>query len=180
MTFLNSEESVYLSAEGVKGVAKPYRGGAYSFVGLLPTDESANVAEFAASLTGEQWTALWKTRRNEKVQTRIPEFKCEDQTALKDLLKAMGMTDLFNPGAADLSAMGRSDGGNLYVSGVDQKTYLELDRKGTKAAAVTWATLKTRGVFIVPNTVYLDRPFVYLIVDNATGLPLFLGITENL
>ena len=181
VAFLHSDESVFLSGEGFYGVAKNYKGGAYSFVGLLPTDETANIAAFASSLTGEIWRSAWDAREYRTVQTRIPEFKTEDFNKLTDLLRAMGMTDAFDAILADFGSMGTLDGGKLYLSDVFQKTYLELDRNGTKAAAVTWGFMKATSAD--PSTikrVYLDRPFVYLIVDNATGLPLFVGVTEKL
>ena len=58
-----------------------------------------------------------------------------------------------------------------------KKTFIDVSRHGTKAAAVTWATMKCGSTAPMETyRVILDRPFVYAIVDNATGLPLFLGV----
>ncbi len=178
---MRSEESVYLTAAGGFGVARPYKGGAYSFVGLLPA-EGTDVYDFAASLTGEAWVSMWQSRTRETVYTRIPEFTYDSSMALLPALEQMGMTHLFDSGKADLSGIGSSSAGNLHGGGVYQKTYIEVNRHGTKAAAITWAVNKDCAAAepMEPKYVYLDRPFVYAIVDNATGLPLFLGVVTNL
>ena len=178
---MHSDESVYLTPEGGQGFAKPYKGRAYSFVGLLP-DEGVNIYDFAASLDGEDWIRMWQGKESAAVQVRIPEFTYDSFMELTSVLHEMGMVDLFDGLAADLSGIGSSSVGNLYCSGVFQKTYIEVDRNGTKAAAITWATNDECAVAdpIEPQYVYLDRPFLYAIVDHATGLPLFVGVVTQL
>ncbi len=177
---MHSEETTYLVTEGGYGVARPYKGEAYAFVGLLP-EEGTDVYEFAATLTGEAWTALWQGRTREAVYTRIPEFTYDSFMDLTPVLRDMGMTDLFNAAQADLSGIGSGSDGNLFCSGVCQKTFIEVNRHGTKAAAVTWANMECGSAApMEPKYVYLDRPFVYAIVDTGTGLPLFVGVVTEL
>lgn len=180
-TFLYSTEHLYLEGKTFEGVVKYYKGGDYAFVGLLPK-EGTDAATLAGSLTGEEWATAWKNRSEEVVKTKIPEFKTESFIKLTDILREMGMTDAFDPSAADFLPMGTYNGGSLYLSDVFQKTYLELDRNGTKAAAVTWGIMKATSAAPPenPKEIYLDRPFVYLIVDTATGIPSFIGITQTL
>lgn len=172
---LHSEESVYLTAEDGQGFAKKYKGGAYSFVGLLP-DEGVDVYDFAASLDGTAWKAMWESKTSQSVHVRFPEFTYDSTMDLTPTLQSMGMVDLFNN--ADLTGLGTYRGDSLFCSGVYQKTFIEVSRFGTKAAAVTWGT--NEGAAAEPKFVYLDRPFVYAIVDNATGLPLFVGVVTVL
>ncbi len=177
---LCSEESRYLTVEGGFGVAKPYKGTAYCFVGLLP-NEGTDVYDFAASLDGADWVAMWGAMTREAVYTRIPEFSYDSDMRLTPVLQEMGMTDLFDSAKADLAGIGGGSGGNLYCDGVYQKTFIQVDRNGTKAAAITWGENKCESAMPVePKYVYLDRPFVYAIVDNATGLPLFVGVVTEL
>lgn len=175
---LHSEESTYLTVDGGVGFAKAYKGGAYSFVGLLP-DEGTDVYAFAASLDGERWQAMWAGKTHDTVYVRLPEFTYDSRMNLTSVLESMGMTDLFDPAKADLSGIG-GGAGELYCSAVWQKTYIEVSRHGTKAAAVTWGDIKNESAPMEPKYVYLDRPFVYAIVDNATGLPLFVGVVTAL
>ncbi len=177
---LRSDEKVYLEAEGVIGVAKQYKEGGYYFVGLLPADGSESMSDFISGLSGKMWQDLWDNRTNETVKTMIPEFKAEDRTDLKDVLQEMGMERMFGM-LAEFLPMAEYDGESLYVSSAVQKTYLELDRNGTKAAAVTWGEMGVKS--IAPSAmkmVYLDRPFLYMIVDAQSGLPLFIGVQNEM
>ena len=76
--------------------------------------------------------------------------------------------------------MATSTNGNIYCSYVKQKTCIQLDRNGTKAAAITWGEMKKEAAPYFPYSVCLDRPFVFAIVDNQSGLPLFLGVIRTL
>lgn len=173
-----SEESIYLSGEGVQGFAKNYAGGQYSFVALLP-EENKDIYDYAASLNGEAWRSLWKNKENTAVRVAIPEFRYDRQRSLIDVLQNLGMTDMFDETLADFSALAPKD--FLYCSEINQKVFIEVDRNGTKAAAITWAGMNKSSAMIEDQkTVYLDRPFLYAIADNHTGLPLFLGIVTAL
>ena len=178
---LFSEESIYLEAEGVKGVAKMYKNAGYYFVGLLPTDETQDIADFASTITGARWQDLWANRSHATVRTMIPEFKTEDRTELNDILMALGMKKAFSEDSAEFLPMAKYNGKSLYLNAVVQKTYLELDRNGTKAAAITWGEMNTKSAAPMdPKEVYLDRPFLYMIVDTHSGLPLFIGTVNEL
>lgn len=181
VTFLYSTEHSYLEGKNFEGVVKYYKGGDYAFVGLLPK-EGTNAETLAAALTGDEWMTAWQNKRYETVKTKIPEFKTESFIKLTDILREMGMTDAFDPTVANFLPMGTCNGESLYLSDVFQKTYLELDRNGTKAAAVTWGEIKFGSAppSENPKEIYLDRPFVYLIVDTETGIPSFIGVTQTL
>lgn len=173
-----SEESIYLSDKGVQGFAKNYSGGQYSFVALLP-EEGKDIYEYAASLTGDAWRSLWKSKTTDSVQVSIPEFSYDRQRSLIGVLSKLGMTDMFDETLADFSGLAPHD--SLYCSEVNQKVFIQVDRNGTKAAAITWAGMNKSSAMIEDQkTVYLDRPFLYAIADNNTGLPLFLGIITTL
>ena len=177
---LYSEEHLYLSAPGIKGVAKPYRNSGYYFVGLLPENEKETLPSLLQKLSGKVWNKVWGSRSQESVKTVIPEFKIEDQTDLAGILSSLGMQRAFGP-EAEFLPMAEYAGQSLYVSGVVQKTYLELDRNGTKAAAATAASMAVKSMAPVSQKeVILDRPFIYMIVDGASGLPLFIGTVRSL
>lgn len=176
---LCSDENTVLKIEDSIGFAKKYKGGKYSFVALLP-EESKDIYEFASSLDGESWLSAWENKSYSHANVKIPEFSYETGFSLKDILKKLGATDMFDEYKADFSALATSENGNIYCSNVQQKCFIDVSRNGTKAAAVTWAEM-TEGAAepIEPVNIFLDRPFVYAIVDNATGLPLFMGIVSN-
>ena len=93
---------------------------------------------------------------------------------------AQGCT--FDPELADLTGIGVSDIGPLYISRVLHKTHLAVDEEGTKAAAATVVEM-TEGAMEMeepPKEVILDRPFLYLIVDTENNVPMFLGTVMSL
>ena len=179
--YLTSSESIYLSGNNVTGFLKPYDGGKYAFVALLP-DEGVTLEDYLKNLTGEHLYQLITGHQYADVQASIPRFTAQTELELEKALTAMGITDLFDVSRADLRAMGSApSGNNLYVSSVLHKTYLSLDESGTRAAAATAAAavgdaLPSEDV----KTVTLDRPFLYMIVDTHACVPLFMGTVTSM
>ena len=104
-------------------------------------------------------------------------------TELSGILSEMGMSDAFDGSKADFSEMGAcSDGGNIFISRVLHKTRIELTPSGTKAAAATVVEMKATSAMPTakPKQIYLDRPFVFAIIENDTGLPIFCGVVSEL
>ena len=94
-------------------------------------------------------------------------------------LQAMGLTDAFDPDAADFAPMGRDAHGNpLYISAVEHGAGIEVDEQGTRAFSFTFIGMSGAGA-APPEELVFDRPFVYGIVDLERGVPLFLGTFET-
>ena len=168
----------YISLKGGKGFAKEYAGNgkkhSISFVGIIPP-EGEDVNDFAASITGSDWISAWKNSSRQNLRIKVPEFKYDYSVSLAKPLYSMGIRDAFTS-SADFSGIS-SKGGPLQIDDILHKTHIELDRNGTKAAAVTAIIAKASSAHMTePPAVYLDRPFLYALVDNKTGIPLFIGI----
>jgi len=173
-------EGVYLQDENAKGFIKNYYGGEYAFAALLP-DEDISVSDYVKSLSGEKLSEIFENKQSTEVLTSIPAFKGEYSYEMSDILQTMGMTDAFSDGNADFTKLGKSGDGNIFINHVLHKTYIEVDPKGTKAAAVTAVVMNDTAAAIMPELkeVYLDRPFVYMIIDTNTNFPIFMGtVTE--
>ncbi len=189
VTMLYSQENNYFEIAGGTGFIRPYKGGEYSFVGILP-EEGTSVEEFLAELAanGDQFADAIKQPeyKYENVIVKLPEFTSEYFVEMSGVLQEMGMEDAFNAEIADLSGMVSAVNDpdyNAYIGRVLHKTFIDVNREGTRAAAVTAIeTLDAACVMMPEEPVYvtLDRPFVYGIVDNATGLPVFLGTVNQL
>ena len=180
--FLHSDENVWLSDENTVGFMKYYAGRRYAFAALLPAEGLA-MEDYAASLTGEKLLKLLQGTAREEVITATPKFECDYDAALGETLQAMGMSDAFDEVLADFSGLGYCDGGgNIYISKVLHKTYLKLDEKGTKAGAATAVIMEKATAIREPkekHVVILDRPFVYLLIDTETNIPLFIGVVSD-
>lgn len=176
---LEAKESQYIQGDQVTGFVKPYKGGEYAFMALLP-DEDIALADYVKTLTGDTFLRLYHDREYKTVLTRVPEFAYDDCLDLIPALSAMGISKAFTTDA-DFSQMATTSTGALYISQVLHKTHIELDQYGTKAAAVTDIGMNDCTAVIEPNypKVYLDRPFVYAIVETDSGLPVFMGAVNS-
>ena len=172
--FLHGAVGQYLSDEHAEGFLKAYAGGKYAFAVLLP-DEATSIENYVNQLTGERLHAILASPIDESVEIALPKFKAEFSAELSENLKALGMTDAFDGANADFTALGTSDEGNIYISRVLHKTFIQVDEEGTKAGAATAVEATTESAALYPHSVLLNRPFVYMIVDLETGLPIFLG-----
>ena len=135
------------------------------------------MSEYVESLTGDKLRALLDSQTEAIVKTKLPVFTREYSVELIPALKALGVKDLFDAEKANLSGMATSSRGNIYISKVFQKTFIEVDAEGTRAAAVTEIVAADCAAISMPDfkEVYLDRPFLYMIIDDATGVPMFMG-----
>ncbi|MBE5819157.1 MAG: serine protease inhibitor [Clostridiales bacterium] len=181
VNMMSSKESIYYSYGAAQGFAKKYKGGAYSFVAILP-DENVDIYDFAANMDADFFNNYLKSGKYGEVYAKIPEFKFESELIeLNEILASMGMEDMFIQSKANFRKMGHYGDLGLMVDFISQKTVIDVSRNGTKAAAVTIGGIKATSI---PRDevhyVYLDRPFVYAIIDTNTNIPLFMGITANL
>lgn len=176
---LYSNEKYYIGGEGFKGFTKDYEGGKYSFVALLP-DADRDVYEFAASISGADWLSILASKQRQSVAVCMPEFTNSSSLDLIEPLMALGLEDMFSDAHADFDSMATSDRGNLFVGIFKQESFIQVDMNGTKAAAITLGGMNDKASSMEMYSVYLDRPFVYAIVDNATGVPMFVGINADM
>ncbi|OUN25697.1 serpin family protein [Pseudoflavonifractor sp. An85] len=171
-----SHEGIFLQDEQTKGFVKPYAGGKYAFVALLP-EEGVSVEAYVDSLTGERLREILQQGQETTVKAAIPKFECGSDVQLTQALENMGMTLAFHGDQADLSGIGTYAGGNLFVNRVLHKTYISVAEQGTRAGAATVVEVNGEGAMDPGQMqeVILNRPFVYLLVDLEHQMPLFLG-----
>lgn len=165
----------YIEEEGVSGFVKNYEDNRYTFVALLP-EEGTSISEYMNSLSGEKITTLLQGAREVRVDVTMPEYEYEYSIGLKETLSEIGMIDLFDEVKADLSKMGKGTDGNLFLNRVIHKTYINVNTSGTKGGAATLGGgMSGGGTTQEVKFVKLDRPFVYLIMDQENEFPIFMG-----
>lgn len=177
VTMMHSTEGSYLEGELASGFVKPYEGYDYAFVGLLPA-EGVSVGELLEGLDGAALEELLVPVPNAAAEIGLPKFTASYETELANALRALGVTDAFDPTLADFSRMGSSERGPLHVDGVLHKTFIDVNEEGTRAAAATVVGMDgaaAPGNPVEYHEVILDRPFVYLILDLRAGMPVFAG-----
>ena len=173
-----SEEMHYLENDLVTGFMKPYANEGYYFVALLP-NEDVDVNDYIAQLSGEEIAELLHHQETVAVSVALPKFSYDFRIELRELLIAMGMSDAFFPGTADFSKMSDEGNSEFFISEVIHKTYISVDEVGTKAGAVTGIVMNTTAAQTDAKLVILDRPFIYMIVDRYTNLPIFIGVVTS-
>lgn len=171
---MHSEETVYLQDENAIGFMKPYSGSKYNFAVLLP-NEGVDIYEYIAGLTGESLMETLSTPQLGMVMATLPKFSYEYELTMNDVLKELGMPSAFSGDTADFSKMAHSSRGNIYIGDVLHKTFISVDELGTKAGAVTKVQMNDESAPMSEWVVTLNRPFVYMIIDNETNLPVFIG-----
>ena len=150
-----------------------YGADAFAMTIVLPrAGESVN--DLVASLTPAAWAALLERLGTAQVDLSLPRFALRWEAELKTPLAAMGMPLAFAGGRADFTRLSPTQGRELFLSTVKQKTAVDVDEAGTVAAAVTSVGV---GVTSVPQRleVRVDRPFVVAIRERLSGALLFLG-----
>ena len=178
--FLSDETRDYFETDKATGFMKAYKGGEYAFLAILPKDGSISANAFAKDFTAEDYEKFIKSASTEwDVYSKMPEFKSDFELTMNDTLKTLGAGDVFDENKADLSGIA-GEPGDLFVSKVIHKTHIEVDRTGTKAAAVTAVSVETASAEPPEfKTVNCDRPFVYAIVDVKTMTPIFIGTVNE-
>lgn len=168
----------YLKDDTAQGFLKYYEGNQYAFAALLP-NEGIRVSDYVSSLTGEKLHGILADSICTEVHTVLPKFEVRYETEMNDILEEMGITDLFDTDRADLSGIGSLEEITLVVNRILHKTFITVDEQGTKvgAAAVDEACAEAAeadGETEIKN-VRLDRPFLYMIIDEKTKTPVFIG-----
>jgi serpin B len=171
----------YAKENGLTIVSLPYNGGDLQFLIILPDDVNG-LAKAEANLKSSQ-LAEWSKLPARDVKLFLPKFKIAPPTLpLGEALQTLGMTTAFDKprGSANFDRMAprRPPNDYLYISRVLHKTFLDLDEKGTEAAAATAVVMMGRSVMMQrpqPVEVRVDHPFLFAIQHRESGACLFLG-----
>lgn len=153
----------------------PYgEGKRFSMYIMLPAQNTTSLNAFATTMDTKRLQEAVSNSRSSKVQLIMP--KWEHAYEIKNMqpeLSAMGMGIAFTQ-QADFSKMYRSQDARMQITQAIHKTYIKVDEEGTEAAAVTGIGVGVTSV-IIPETIRLDRPFMYAITEKETNTILFLG-----
>eukprot|EP00076_Gallus_gallus_P017850 XP_015137682.1 serpin B12 [Gallus gallus] len=168
----------YIEELGTQVLELPYAQKLLSMIILLPgetADGSPSGLEQTESTMTYENLMLWFSSEHmfeTVVEVYLPRFKLEGTFNLNEVLKAMGMTDIFSESKADLSAL--SSEKSLVLSNIVHKAYVEVNEEGTTAAAATGATIVRRSLPLI-EVFIADRPFLFFIRHNPTSTILFFG-----
>ncbi|MDC1142950.1 serpin family protein [Planctomycetota bacterium] len=173
----------YAEVDGTKVVRLPYMGEGLATEGkmamwvVLPNAKTGldDLVKELNSESFDSWVATAKKNGQKKGTVKMPKFEIRYKTSLKETLKTLGITSAFDEADADLSGVGSSKMGNIYINSVDHEAVVKVDEDGTEAAAVTSMSLGAKSAVRDPFEVTCDRPFLFVIRDDVSGSVLFVG-----
>ncbi len=167
-----TDSAWYFTEGGVEGVDLPYGGAGFSMTVLLPP-VGTDIDQFVADLSTEKWEHWMGLLTAKRVEIHMPKYRLQYFVVLNKSLGDLGMGIAFTDGA---NFTGIDRRGNLAISEVLHKTFIQVDEEGTEAAAVT--SVGMRATSVGPGgipVVVLNRPYVYVIREHASGTILFIG-----
>ncbi len=164
----------YHETEDFQAVDLLYGNGAFAMTVLLPT-AGRTPGGVLAGLDPAGWRQITESFRTAEVNLTLPRFRLEYGRRLNDDLMALGMGIAFDDMRADLYRIADVRPERLYITRVDQKTFVEVNEEGTEAAAATAVGVGTTSAPLVVE-MRVDRPFVFAIRERLSGTVLFLGV----
>lgn len=176
----------YLRNDQYAAVSIPYGNGQWMMTVMLPED-GKTTDDVISSLAASGWSTDFlknplREARRYAVDLKLPRFETafdtDDAGGLIELLKGMGIRRAFDGNSAEIPNM--CENGNLYISMMKQKAKIKVNEEGSEAAAVTIAGVNftsAGGDTQEPPkaTFHANRPFVYLIHEQSSGVILFVG-----
>jgi serpin B len=154
----------------IEVVDLPYGGRAFSMTILLP-ESPQGVDSLVDNLTHNQWTAWTAALDSTSRQVSLPKFTLEYELNMNDVLKSLGMSVAFSRDSADFTNLYAP--GNVFISKVKHKTFVDVNEEGTEAAAATSVEIGLTSAGPMP--IVIDRPFVFAIREYYSGTVLFVG-----
>ncbi len=173
MMFIEDVKLGRSSGSDYQAVDLAYGDSLFTMTIILP-DSGVDIDAFIASFGSEQWDSLSDRWWHEELALfGMPKFELEYEITLNDILIAMGMGIAFDDLQANFTRMYLEENQpNLFINEVKHKTFIKVDEKGTEAAAVTSVEM---GYSSGPETMIVDRPFIFIIRERCSGTILFIG-----
>jgi serpin B len=167
--FMSTSASLpHASGDGWQAVELPYLGRSLAMTVILPDD----LAAFEQTLTPDDLATITSSLTDTQVALALPRFGIESKAELATILGALGMPTAFTD-AADFSGITTAE--RLAISNVVHQANIDVDEKGTEAAAATAVLMVESAMPSDPLMLRLDRPFLFALRDVPTGAILFLG-----
>jgi serpin B len=161
-----------LRGNGYQAVLLPYVGARLAMAVVLPDGPLAGLRRVLAD--GGSLRGLLAGAAGHQVTLAMPRFRLEASVNLIPVLERLGVREAFGD---DADFSGITEAARLKVGAIAHKAYIDVDEHGTEAAAATAAVMTMLAAMRPPPpvTIVVDRPFLFAIIETATGLPLFLG-----
>jgi len=161
----------YAAGDGFQAIELPYQGGTAAMSILVP--DQGNFEAFEGSLDSVRLGEILAAMQPASLELGLPKFSYGAAFDMGEQLSALGMPDAFDPDRADFSGM--TGGRDLFISKVLHQAFVDVDEKGTEAAAATAIIMAPTSIMLPDLSLVVDRPFIFMVRDSGSGQILFLG-----
>lgn len=149
----------------------PYNNDAYSMLIFLPSEDKS-IDDIIPYIEEKTWDVIISNLQESKILLGLPRFKAESTIDLNSPLQNIGINRIFLGGLQNISD------DKIAVTKITQKTYIDVNEQGTEAAGVTSVEIEVTGE-LTHNSLYANRPFLYVIHEKTTSAIVFIGRMDN-
>ncbi|MGZ3453388.1 MAG: serpin family protein [Polyangiales bacterium] len=173
-TMHTAEKFPYAKGADYEAIALPYQDPSLELLVVMPTD----LASFEGGLDAAKLSSIGDALASKEIELAFPKFKIAGEAiSLTKVLEALGIHRAFSFAEADFTGIQKA--GGLAISDVLHKAFVEVDEKGTEAAAATAVVVGDLSISDPPIKVSVDRPFAIFLRDKPTKTILFAGHVTN-
>jgi len=165
--------SAFIEKHNADMVELPYKGDHISMYVLVPREITGITQLQHSLLNGGDLQTMISSLYQQKVHLFLPKFKLEYGLNMVETLKSLGINAMFSDLHADFSGISNTTA--VHVSGVYHQATVDVDEKGTEAAAATAILFVNRIALPAPYYVTANKPFLFFISDRRSGMVLFSG-----
>ncbi len=178
----------YLKTDTYSAIILPYGTGLWNMTVLLPekgktTDDVIKEVAQSSILNNPGWCETGGNYfEGYEVDLKLPRFETSSDTdklegGLVRLMQKMGINRAFDERLAEIPNMCELP---VYIDMMRQKAKIKVSEEGSEAAAVTVAGVANYSMGSEPieypkATFHANRPFVYVIREQTSGVILFVG-----
>ena len=173
-TMYKCDDMPYYENKKYQAVRLNYKGNKISMFVFLP-NEKKSIDDFVKDFSQDEFLNVSKNLSRTNLELYLPKFKAECSFELSKTVKELGMKSAFD-GRANFSGIAEK----LCISEIIHKTYIDVNETGTEAAAVTAIVMNCTALpfeeEIKPKCMRVDRPFFFVLSDNDSNIPVFMGV----
>ena len=173
-TMYKCDDMPYYENKKYQAVRLDYKGNKMSMFVFLP-NEKKSIDDFVKDFSQDEFLNASKNLSRTNLELYLPKFKAECSFELSKTVKELGMKSAFD-GRANFNGIAEK----LCISEIIHKTYIDVNESGTEAAAVTAVMMNCTAVpfeeEIKPKCMRVDRPFFFVLSDNDSNIPVFMGV----
>lgn len=181
-TMVGSKQISAYTDNKISLIQIPYGNQAFRFSIVLPggfhNDNGVTIADAVNELSFEKWKKMNDEKLNNSCIINLPKFSITTSGNIEELLGAIGFEELFKEGAVSKISPNLPDD-EKNVSYINQAVKITVEENGTTATSVTISGGSLSN-FVVPEKIFINRPFLFIIDETSTGAIIYAGVVRAL